>query len=66
VWSTAHLKSAGKLRSDLNFEIWCQLTGRGMAVPQPVQVMPALPTVPSYDHTRESGETGPQPERRAG
>jgi small-conductance mechanosensitive channel len=47
VWSKTHLKSAGKLKSDLNFEIWRQLTERGMAIPQSVQVIQALPTVQS-------------------
>ena len=33
VWSTAHLKSAGKLKSDLNFEIWRNLAAEGVTIP---------------------------------
>ena len=36
VWSTAHLKTAGTLKSDLNFEVWRQLAvarNRGSFVP---------------------------------
>lgn len=33
VWSTAHLKTAGTLKSDLNFEVWRQLAVAGIAVP---------------------------------
>jgi small-conductance mechanosensitive channel len=33
VWSTAHLKTAGRLKSDLNFEIWRQLASVGVTIP---------------------------------
>ena len=33
VWSTEHLKSAGALKSDLNFSVWRQLAAAGVAVP---------------------------------
>lgn len=33
VWSTEHLKSAGMLKSDLNFEVWRQLYDAGVKVP---------------------------------
>jgi small-conductance mechanosensitive channel len=36
VWSTEHLKTAGTLRSDLNFEAWRQLAAAGVTIP-PVQ-----------------------------
>jgi small-conductance mechanosensitive channel len=39
VWSTRHLKSAGKLKSDLNFEIWRKLVAQGMAVPLGVMTL---------------------------
>jgi small-conductance mechanosensitive channel len=39
VWSTSHLKSAGKLKSDLNFEIWRKLAAAGVAIPQGVVTM---------------------------
>jgi small-conductance mechanosensitive channel len=32
VWSTEHLKTAGALRSDLNFEAWRQLAAAGVTV----------------------------------
>ena len=32
VWSTKHLKTAGKFKSDLNFEIWRQLAAAGVTV----------------------------------
>jgi small-conductance mechanosensitive channel len=41
VWSTRHLKSAGKLKSDLNFEIWRKLVAQGMAVPLGVMTLGA-------------------------
>jgi small-conductance mechanosensitive channel len=33
VWSTEHLKTAGTLKSDLNFEAWRQLAASGVTVP---------------------------------
>jgi small-conductance mechanosensitive channel len=32
VWSTAHLKTAGTLKSDLNFEVWKQLGAAGVSI----------------------------------
>jgi len=48
VWSTEHLKTAGTLRSDLNFEVWRQLAAAGVAIP-PMQgaVVLGLQLVPS-------------------
>jgi small-conductance mechanosensitive channel len=36
VWSTQHLKTAGTLKSDLNFEVWRQLSAAGVTI-QPAQ-----------------------------
>ncbi|NOT28464.1 MAG: mechanosensitive ion channel [Acidobacteria bacterium] len=36
VWSTTHLKSAGRLRSDLNFDIWRRLAAEGVTIPHGV------------------------------
>jgi len=33
VWSTEHLKSAGALKSDLNFEVWRELAAAGALIP---------------------------------
>lgn len=33
VWSSAHLNTAGKLKSDLNFEVWRRLKAEGVAAP---------------------------------
>jgi small-conductance mechanosensitive channel len=33
VWSSEHLKTAGSLKSDLNFEVWRQLTAAGVTSP---------------------------------
>ena len=41
VWSTEHLKTAGTLRSDLNFEVWRQLAAAGVTIP-PMQGAVAL------------------------
>jgi small-conductance mechanosensitive channel len=41
VWSTEHLKTAGTLRSDLNFEVWRQLAAAGVTIP-PMQGAIAL------------------------
>jgi small-conductance mechanosensitive channel len=48
VWSTEHLKTAGTLRSDLNFEVWRQLAAAGVTIP-PVQgaVVLGLQLMPS-------------------
>jgi small-conductance mechanosensitive channel len=42
VWSSAHLNSAGKLKSDLNFEIWQGLKAAGVAAPTTPVVAAAL------------------------
>ena len=34
VWSTEHLKTAGALKSDLNFEVWRQLAAAGVTIAQ--------------------------------
>jgi hypothetical protein len=41
VWSTEHLKTAGTLRSDLNFEVWRQLAAAGVTI-RPMQGAVAL------------------------
>ena len=48
VWSTEHLKTAGTLRSDLNFEVWRQLAAAGVTIP-PMQgaVVLGLQVAPS-------------------
>jgi small-conductance mechanosensitive channel len=48
VWSTEHLKTAGTLKSDLNFEVWRQLAAAGVTIP-PLHgsVVLGLPLVPS-------------------
>ena len=48
VWSTEHLKTAGTLRSDLNFAVWRQLAAAGVTIP-PMQgaVVLGLQLVPS-------------------
>jgi len=35
VWSVEHLKSAGALKSDLNFEVWRQLVLAGVTIQEP-------------------------------
>jgi small-conductance mechanosensitive channel len=42
VWSSAHLNSAGRLKSDLNFEIWRGLKAAGVAAPTTPVVAAAL------------------------
>ena len=43
VWSTEHLKTAGTLKSDLNFEAWRQLAAAGVTVPPlPCVVRPSF------------------------
>ena len=48
VWSTEHLKTGGTLKSDLNFEVWRQLSAAGVTI-QPAQggVPLGLQLVPS-------------------
>src|SRR5687767_8579799 len=41
VWSTEHLKTAGTLRSDLNFEVWRQIATAGVTIP-PMQAAVVL------------------------
>ena len=33
IWSNAHLKTGGKLKSDLNFDVWKRLKAEGVAPP---------------------------------
>jgi small-conductance mechanosensitive channel len=48
VWSTEHLKTAGTLRSELNFEVWRQLAAAGVTIsPMQGAVMLGLQLVPS-------------------
>ena len=48
VWSTEHLKTAGTLRSDLNFEVWRQLAAAGVTIaPMQGAVALGLQIVPS-------------------
>jgi small-conductance mechanosensitive channel len=35
VWSLEHLKTAGTLKSDLNFEVWRQLASAGVTIREP-------------------------------
>ena len=35
VWSTNHVKTAGRLKSELNFEVWRQLAAAGIAIRPP-------------------------------
>jgi small-conductance mechanosensitive channel len=35
VWSSEHLKTAGTLKSDLNFEVWRQLASAGVTIREP-------------------------------
>jgi len=35
VWSVEHLKTAGTLKSDLNFEVWRQLASAGVSLREP-------------------------------
>lgn len=43
VWSTEHLKTAGTLKSDLNFEAWRQLAAAGVTVPPLHHVLSSVP-----------------------
>jgi small-conductance mechanosensitive channel len=48
VWSTEHLKTAGTLKSDLNFEVWRQLAAAGVTIsPMQGAVVLGLQLVPS-------------------
>ena len=48
VWSTEHLKTAGTLRSELNFEVWRQLAAAGVTIsPMQGAVVLGLQLVPS-------------------
>ena len=42
VWSTRHVKSPGKLKSDLNFDAWKQLTAAGVTFAQVPVSLPAI------------------------
>jgi len=42
VWSSVHLNTAGRLKSDLNFEIWRRLRAEGVAAPTAPVVIAAL------------------------
>jgi small-conductance mechanosensitive channel len=43
VWSSAHLNTAGRLKSDLNFEIWRRLQAEGVASAMAPVVVATLP-----------------------
>ena len=43
VWSSAHLNTAGTLKSDLNFEVWRRLRAEGVAPPAAAVVAVTLP-----------------------
>jgi hypothetical protein len=46
VWSAEHLKTAGTLKSDLNFEVWRQLAAGGvMIAPAPGTMLLGVPLV---------------------
>ena len=48
VWSTRHVKSPGKLKSDLNFDAWKQLTAAGVTFAQvPVSLPAFVPAAPA-------------------
>ena len=48
VWSTEHLKTAGTLRSELNFEVWRQLAAAGVTIsPMHGTITLGLQLVPS-------------------
>jgi len=40
VWSSTHVKSPGRLKSDLNFEVWRQLIAEGVHFPSAAAVIP--------------------------
>jgi hypothetical protein len=41
VWSAEHVKTAGALKSDLNFEVWRQLGAAGVSI-QPAALPPGV------------------------
>ena len=48
VWSNEHLKTAGTLKSDLNFEVWRQLAAAGVTIaPNQGGITLGLQLVPS-------------------
>lgn len=53
VWTKTHLKTAGTLKSDLNFEIWRQLESLGVAMPQSGYVTQPLPSVQASNVKRD-------------
>jgi small-conductance mechanosensitive channel len=57
VWSTQHLKTGGALKSDLNFEVWRQLSAAGVTI-QPAQgaISLGLQLVPSA--SRDPAKSG--------
>jgi small-conductance mechanosensitive channel len=60
VWTNAHVKGGGKLKSDLLFEIWRELGNAGLTMPQAAVTL-ALPTLPAPNvgrHTHHSREGG--------
>ena len=56
VWSREHLKTAGALKSDLNFAVWRQLTAAGLTIP-PAQGAIAL-GVQLAQHRHDDGPAG--------
>jgi len=46
VWSKEHLTTAGSLKSDLNFEVWRQMSVAGISI-QPATLTLGLPLVPA-------------------
>ena len=58
VWSTEHLKSAGALKSDLNFSVWRQLSTAGVAVPSPGAMMLGLQVLSSARDERIKATSG--------
>jgi small-conductance mechanosensitive channel len=51
VWAKTHVKTGGRLKSDLLFEIWRQLGTAGLKMPQSAVTL-ALPTVMASDAER--------------
>jgi len=47
VWSTEHVKSAGALKSDLNFAVWRQLGAAGVTLPAQGSMMFGMPIAAS-------------------
>ena len=46
VWSNVHLKTAGKLKSDLNFDVWKRLKAEGVAPPTAAIAVTMSPSAP--------------------